>query len=415
MVLKSKTTGSSTNPLRFSEIEDEFGINSSSTINPGRRSLGNYRVSQSFGKLINQPLDAGIPQSVAIGSSQISFDNFYSKQANVIVDCYTTGSQNCNHDAYINRFAVNKFDVVGGFKTSLPKSDWSGGKKVIIHVNKSFSSFNAVDDNDVALKVGSISDEETNAWPTTTTLSVVIGTEAVIAGKGGNGGRGGYQGNSILQPGNGGNGSSGMKIHSGMSITGIDNDGEIFDSEESFVTGKIIPGGGGGGGGLGLTGIPESDDEPQATCFGGGGGGGAGLPGGEGGISGNNVGNIPGVSGLVNGVHPSARNGAPGNDSDNTEGGSGGLGAKQVTATDESGDPQPGSIATMGKGGDGGDAGQNGGNGANRTNPSWVEEFFSFPGSGDPDSRDGESGTGGLGGSRFITYSQYDFTIYRRT
>ena len=51
MVLKSKTTGSSTNPLRFSEIEDEFGINSGSTINPGKRSLGNYRVSQSFGKI----------------------------------------------------------------------------------------------------------------------------------------------------------------------------------------------------------------------------------------------------------------------------------------------------------------------------------------------------------------------------
>ena len=398
MVLKSKTTGSSTNPLRFSEIEDEFGINSGSTINSGKRSLGNYRVSQSFGKLINQPLDAGIPQSVAIGSSQISFDNFYSKQANVIVDCYTTSSQNCNHDAYINRFAVNKYDVVGGFKTSLPKSDWNGGKKVIIHVNKTFSSFNAVDDNDVALKVGSISDEETNAWPTTTTLSVVIGTEAVIAGKGGNGGRGGYQGNSILQPGNGGNGSSGMKIHSGMSITGIDNEGEIFDSEESFVTGKIIPGGGGGGGGLGLTGIPESDNEPQVTSFGGGGGGGAGLPGGEGGISGNNVGNFDGVPE----GHSSDRDGAAGNDSDNTEGGSGGLGGRVVTDTDDSGDAEE--LATMGKGGDGGDAGQNGGNGANRTGVSWVEEFFSFPGSGNPADREGKSGTGGLGGSRFITY-----------
>ena len=409
MVLQSKTTGSSTNPLRFSEIEDEFGINSSGTSNPGKRSLGNYRVSQSFGKLINQPLDAGIPQSVAIGSSQISFDNFYSKQANVIVDCYTTGSQNCNHDAYIDRFAANKYEVVGRFR-NVSKDNWDDGKKVIIHVNKTFSSFNAVDDNDVALKVGNIeaskniSDEDPNAWPTDTTLSVVIGPNAVIAGKGGNGGRGGYQGNSILQPGNGGNGSSGMKIHSGMSITGIDNDGEIFDSEESFVTGKIIPGGGGGGGGIGLTGLPESDDEPPATCFGGGGGGGAGLPGGEGGISGNNVGNLDGVTGLVNGVHPVARNGAAGNDSDNTEGGSGGLGAQQVTSTDESGDPQPGSIATMGKGGDGGDAGQNGGNGAGRTGPSWVEEFFAFPGSGDPDGRDGESGSGGLGGSRFIIY-----------
>ena len=405
MVLQSKTTGSSTNPLRFSEIEDEFGINSSGTTNPGKRSLGNYRVSQSFGELTNLPLDTGIQQNTS-NTDKISFSDFYDKQANIIVDCYTSGNETCNHDAYIDRFAANKYDVVGGFRT-VSKDKWNNGKKVIIHVNKTFGSKNATSRNDVALKVGSIEasnesdDEDPNAWPTDTILSVVIGPNAVIAGKGGDGGRGGYQGNSIIQPGNGGNGSSGMKIHSGMSITGIDNEGEIFDSEESFVTGKIIPGGGGGGGGIGLTGIPESDDEAQVTSFGGGGGGGAGLPGGEGGISGNNVGNFDGVPE----GHANDRDGAAGNDSDNTEGGSGGLGGRKVTDTDDSGDPEPGATATMGKGGDGGDAGQNGGNGANRTGPSWVEEFFSFPGSGNPDDRDGESGTGGLGGSRFITYS----------
>ena len=305
MVLKSKTTGSSTNPLRFSEIEDEFGINSSG-INLGKRSLGNYRVSQSFGKLINQPLDAGIPQSVAIGSSQISFDNFYSKQANVIVDCYTTGSQNCNHDAYINRFAVNKYEIVGRFRTGISKDNWDGGKKVIIHVNKTFSSFNAVDDNDVALKVGSIEasnesdDEDPNAWPTDTILSVNIGTQGLVVGKGGDGGRGGYGGNESLVPGDGEPGSSGLKRHSGMSITG-----------ETRIRG----GGGGGGGGLGVSSLNENDDEPACRTFGGGGGGGAGVPNGEGGASGVNVGSLPGVEGLdSNNIHPFDHNGVPGTD-----------------------------------------------------------------------------------------------------
>ena len=58
-----KNSGTS---LSFSEIESEFGTNPT-------RSLGPYRVSQSFGALTNQPLDTGIPQSGAI-----SFSDFYS-------------------------------------------------------------------------------------------------------------------------------------------------------------------------------------------------------------------------------------------------------------------------------------------------------------------------------------------------
>ena len=382
MVIKSKTTGSSTNPLKFTEIEEEFGINSSGTTNPGRRSLGNYRVSQSFGELTNLPLDTGIQQNTS-NTDKISFSDFYDKQANIIVDCYTSGNETCNHDAYTDRFAANKFDVVGRFKTNLPKSDWNNGKKVIIHVNKTFGSKNATSRNDVALKVGDISNTLTNAWPTTTTLSVNIGTQGLVVGKGGDGGRGGYGGNESLVPGDGEPGSSGLKRHSGMSITG-----------ETRIRG----GGGGGGGGLGVSSLNENDDEPAVRCFGGGGGGGAGVPNGEGGISGNNVGNLPGVSGLVNGMHPDARHGAAGDDSNNTVGGSGGLGAAQVTDTDESGDTQPGALCTMGRGGDGGSV-QNNGNGSdggdgsdNIIGPHWVDDTPTG------------FGEGGLGGLRYITY-----------
>ena len=279
MVIKSKTTGSSTNPLKFTEIEEEFGINSSGTTNPGKRSLGNYRVSQSFGELTNLPLDTGIQQNTS-NTGKISFSDFYDKQANIIVDCYTSGNETCNHDAYIDRFAANKYEVVGGFRT-VSKDKWNNGKKVIIHVNKTFGSKNATSRNDVALKVGDISDEETNAWPTTTTLSVNIGTQGLVAGKGGNGGRGGYGGNSVLNGGNGGEGTSGLKIHSGMSISG-----------ESRIRG----GGGGGGGGTGITGVGlGNDDEPLVTAYGGGGGGGQGIPNGTGGAGGATVGDFDAV------------------------------------------------------------------------------------------------------------------------
>ena len=65
MTIKNKNSG---NPLSFSEIEFEFGSNPT-------RSLGSYRISQSFGALTNQPLDTGVPQS-----GTIKFTNIYSKQ-----------------------------------------------------------------------------------------------------------------------------------------------------------------------------------------------------------------------------------------------------------------------------------------------------------------------------------------------
>jgi len=484
MVLQSKTTGSSTNPLKFTEIEEEFGINSSGTTNPGKRSLGNYRVSQSFGELTNLPLDTGIQQNTS-NTDKISFSDFYDKQANIIVDCYTSGNETCNHDAYIDRFAANKYEVVGRFRT-VSKDKWDNGKKVIIHVNKTFGSKNATNRNDVALKVGRYNnDDSLHGWPTTTTLSVNIGTQGLVAGKGGDGGRGGYGGNAVLNGGNGGEGTSGLKIHSGMSISG-----------ESRIRG----GGGGGGGGTGITGIPESDDEPQVTAFGGGGGGGAGIPNGTGGAGGATVGNFDAdpeghdfnydaATGNVGSPDVtrtfSSSNVTGGNDryitinshgfkrgqrvrynnisgssigglSNNTIyyiipyrlynqntgwyddpnriklaaseinsyqgftqglitttgsgdhsltalGGSGGPGARVVTDTDDSGDVD--SYILMGEGGNGGTSPSGGGNGTSGGGgssyysylfgggSSWVEEFD-----------DANTGSGGNGGLRYITY-----------
>lgn len=72
-------TPSSGNPISFLDIANEFGFSA-------RRNLGAYRISQNVGTLTGLPLDTGIPQSVAIGSSSIRFSNFYDKRLNIVVD-----------------------------------------------------------------------------------------------------------------------------------------------------------------------------------------------------------------------------------------------------------------------------------------------------------------------------------------
>ena len=67
--------------IKFSEIATEFGY-------PTENKLGNYRVSQTLGGLSNIPLDTGIPQS-----GEIKFSNFYSKSLNIVVDCYSGGTE----------------------------------------------------------------------------------------------------------------------------------------------------------------------------------------------------------------------------------------------------------------------------------------------------------------------------------
>ena len=358
----------SSGQLSFSDITTEFG-------QPSGKNIGAYRVSQTVGSLNNLPLDVGIPQT-----GQISFSNFRGKEANVIVDCHSFGSSNYNQDAYQNRFATGNFTVVGNFKTSLPKSDWNGGKRVIININQTFSSSGASSRNHFALEVGRYNDNNSqHGWPTTTELSVVFGPNGYVRGKGGNGGNGGWHGDEALNPTNGGEGTSGMKIHSGMSISGEGNNGND----------RVIPGGGGGGGGAGASSMDGGNDEgvDEIRIVGGGGGGGAGTPAGSGGSTQVSI-------NAEEGPFSEETDSTPGSAGGATNGGGGGEGGYAITSTDEDGAVETsGDAGTGGDGGNvGGNNGQSGGNGGNFSGENWGFDFNVNP------------GTGGNGGYRYITY-----------
>ena len=232
--------------LSFHEIEDEFGQN------PGR-SLGRYRAThpdfgnKDLGDLRDLPLDIGIPKS-----GEIKFSDFYQKELNVVIDCHTTGNNTFNHDAYTDRFLNGKYDIVGRYRSSITKSQWQGGKKVIIHINKTFGSENASSRNDVAFLTGNYNNDiNQTGWPTDTTLALDVGDEGLVGGKGGNGGD---TGNEESKGEDGGVGTSGMKIPSGLQDE-ISGESRIF---------------GGGGGGAGIPAGKHGDSGGVASAKGGG-------------------------------------------------------------------------------------------------------------------------------------------------
>ena len=279
------------NQLSFQEIEDEFGQN------PGR-SLGRYRTThpdfgnKDLGDLRDLPLDIGIPKS-----GEIKFSDFYQKELNVVIDCHTTGNNTFNHDAYTDRFLNGKYDIVGRYRSSITKSQWQGGKKVIIHINKTFGSENASSRNDVAFLTGNYNNDiNQTGWPTDTTLALDVGDEGLVGGKGGNGGD---TGNEESKGEDGGVGTSGMKIPAGFQDE-ISGESRIF---------------GGGGGGAGGPGAEQNDWGDKNSASGGGGGGGAGIPAGANGNSGGVAGGKAG--GLTQ---------AP----DNEQGGDGGKGGNNM-------------------------------------------------------------------------------------
>ena len=275
-----KDSGSS---LAFSEIETEFGQNND-------RDLGEYRVSQTVGGLINQPLDAGIPQSVAVGSSEISFSDFYSKRLNVIVDYHDTAANNpadakskYTQAATVTGRSNGNWTVIGQFKN--PPSN-TGGTKTRIHVNKNIGSAKG---NATHCAVRTSSN-----WDSGTVLSVEIGASGKIIGAGGDGGAGG-NGSSP----DGGNGTD------GTSALGIQYEGTSI-----FNNGDIIAGGGGGGGG-GYRKVEREEwfSGPVYAANGGGGGGGQGLPNGTGGAVGSASGTTTFVSdGIFNDTDTSYNN-----------------------------------------------------------------------------------------------------------
>jgi len=244
------TTPTSGQSISFSQLRDEFGATSGSSV-----SLGAYRITQNVGTLTNRPLDEGVPQSGTIKAS-----NLQGKQLNVVVDAYS-GDNTTRVDASAT-YAAKQITVIGGFKSTAQVPSLGAGSRVIVNVNKRIGSAKG-NRNYAALKTGS--------WGTGTTLEVVIGSSGGIYGGGGDGGSAGSGGSGGS---NGNDGSSALGIQYPTKIT---NQGVIV-----FGRG----GGGGGGGGIGgkcanVQGCQGCSDTNLSTS-GGGGGGGAGYPAGDG-------------------------------------------------------------------------------------------------------------------------------------
>lgn len=296
-----KGSGSS---LSFSEIENEFGSNSSK--NGGNRSLGGYRISETYGNYTTT-LDSGIPSS-----GQIKFSDFYNKRLNIVVD-FHSGSTVTRVQAK-NRYNNNFVNVVGGWKS---KPSNTAGKKVVVHANKIIGSDKGGISN-CALRTGT--------WDSDTILQVDVGTSGQIFGAGGNGGNG--------SAGGGGNGSSAI---------GFEYSGTLINR------GYIQCGYGGGG--AGGTGYDDPDKNKQDhSSTGGGGGGGAGYPNGSGGRGGT-------------GAFGAGSNGSAGSNSTNTvrgAGGGGGSGRGSVGGAGGAGG-DPNNAAQKGGNGQGNQQAQGGG------------------------------------------------------
>ena len=366
------TIKNSGNPLSFTEMEAEFGSGG------GQRRLGKYRRDDPAfnnhgpfpeadnGQLGSRPLDDGIPTGQ---NSPIKFSEFYGKKLNMIIDYYSGSNQNrtgTGGGSDNNQIATWKYQnesskvkVVGGFKTrpsgsydssgnTLDSSNWQGGKKVIIHVNKRIGSeqassggFGNPDRRRCALRTG--------AWPSGTDLRLDIGSSGELLGAGGDGRKGSAP--SGAKPAKAGNGTSALGVQYPVHI---DNNGAI----------RCGYGGGGGGSG------GNSDPSKSSTDYGrsgGGGGGGAGFPAGDGG---------------------SAGTGAFGPPSSGNDGGAGGSGSPNAGGSPGDGGNSSGG-ASGGKGGRGGDQNDSAQNGSRGSSPNRKGYGPNQPG--------GDAGTPGFG------------------
>jgi len=308
-----KSSGNPNPPLAFSEIETEFGSNSS-------RSLGDYRISQTVGAL-TKTLDTGIPSSGAI-----KFSEFYGKRLNVVVDFHTGGAESRQNAK--SRYNGNSVTVIGGFRGKK-----QAGSKILIHVNKTIGSAKG-NQNYVALRTGS--------WNSDVVLSVDIGSSGRLYGAGGDGGRGA----DSWSDGGSNNGSSGGN---GTSALGIEHE----ETAVNISGGRIRCGFAGGGGGAGARQV----DGPDRSACGGGGGGGAGSPVGSGGPRGERQ------SGSADEVAVGSSGGA-GQLEENGEGGNGGNNDNEAIGGNGGRGGDPNESAQSGNGGKKLDSSQ-GGAGAN--------------------------------------------------
>lgn len=291
----------SSGAISFTQIQNEFGL-------PTGKNLGAYRVSQTPPKkfsggnncsLSNLPLDSGIPQS-----GEIKFSNFYGKSLNVVVDCYSSGTEYLVN-AKTNKWNNNAVTVIGGFRGKKEV-----GSRILINVNKTFGAMshggNGFGDQ-CALKTG--------GWSSPAEVRVDVGGSGRLYGGGGAGGRGADANRNGVQ--NGGGGTSGLGIQVNNAIVNV-------------VSGGIIRAGyaGGGGGGAGR----QVDKGEDRRGTGGGGGGGAGLPAGAGGQPGSTLGNgradneFRATAGGPGGLNNAGGGGQGGNGGNQAYGASGGAG-----------------------------------------------------------------------------------------
>jgi hypothetical protein len=153
--------------ISFSQIESEFGRN-------GSKSLGSYRISQSAGLYSDLPLDDGVPKSVAVGNSAISFSQLRDKRLNIVVDISGQTEYRVNmRSKYDSNIGVT---VIGGF---IGKPVDPSQKRIKVSVNETIGS-DSGSINSVALRTGT--------WGTSANLEVLLGPSAAIIGAGGKGG-----------------------------------------------------------------------------------------------------------------------------------------------------------------------------------------------------------------------------------
>ena len=299
----------SSGQITFGNISNEFGL-------PPGKNLGGYRVSENHGSLSNLPLDNTIPQS-----GEIRFSDFYGRRLNVVVDCYSGGTETRANAR--SKYNGNQVNVVGGFRG---KPSNPSGIKVIVNVNKSFQSQKDNNQNVVALRTGE--------YGSNCLLRVDVGGSGYIGGAGGNGGNG-----------NSGNGSPGQNGNSGLGIDHESSDGTTVINNSGTISAGF--GGGGGGGGA-----YDYDKGSSRSAGGGGGGGGAGFPAGSGGSATGSGGGGGGNGGLNSGGA-----GGPGRNNDGEAvAGAGGNGGSNA------GGPGAGGEGNGGEGSEsqGGSAGGNG-------------------------------------------------------
>ena len=299
----------SSGQITFGNISNEFGL-------PPGKNLGAYRVSENHGSLSSLPLDNTIPQS-----GEIRFSDFYSRRLNVVVDCYSGGTETRANAR--SKYNGNQVNVVGGFRG---KPSNPSGIKVIVNVNKSFQSQKDNNQNVVALRTGE--------YGSNCLLRVDIGGSGYIGGAGGNGGNG-----------NSGGGSPGQNGNSGLGIDHESSDGTTVINNSGTISAGF--GGGGGGGGA-----YDYDKGSSRSAGGGGGGGGAGFPAGSGGSATGSGGGGGGNGGLNSGGA-----GGPGRNNDGEAvAGAGGNGGSNA------GGPGAGGEGNGGEGSEsqGGSAGGNG-------------------------------------------------------